>query len=62
MRKKKAENAYMVSKMKIFGNTLTERSKAKIECEINDLLAKNQPVHANETEAGNRAEKGVSKL
>lgn len=41
LRKKKIENSYMTNKMRIFGNTLTERSKAKVECEINDLIKRN---------------------
>lgn len=44
MRRKKVENSYVRNKMKVFGNALTERSKAKIECEINQLLEKNQKM------------------
>lgn len=63
MQKKKIENAYVRNKMKIFGNALTDRSKAKIECEINDLLNKKLSSQPEKTEEpSNLSEgKGISK-
>lgn len=39
MKRKRVKNAYLKSKMKLFGNSINDRMKATIEREINKQIA-----------------------